>query len=78
MIKTKNELFVTLGYSSSEIDEILSNIDKYYYSYKKIKKNKLGEIQYKDGKIQKRKITPSKKDLKDVQNRIQQRILSKI
>jgi RNA-directed DNA polymerase len=64
----------TLGYSLTEIEEVIETTNKhsrkYYYSYidKKIK----------NGKIKLRPIDPSRDRLRDIQNKIQGKILSKI
>ena len=79
MIKTLNHLCSIIGYNKKEISEIVENIDHYYYEFSEIKydsKTRLPKI--KNGVTQKRFYNPSRKKLKDIQNKLQYKILSKV
>jgi len=79
MIKTLNHLCSIIGYDKKEIAEIVENIDHYYYEFSEIKYNsKTGLPKVKDGITQKRFYNPSRKRLKDIQNKLQHKILSKV
>lgn len=79
MIKTLNHLCSIIGYDKKEISEIVENIDHYYYEFSEIKYNsKTGLPKVKDGVTQKRFYNPSRKRLKDIQNKLQHKILSKV
>lgn len=78
MIFSKNEFCSIIGYDISEVDMILDNLDMFYYEYYSTKKDKLGNKIYANGQLKKRKFKPSKLQLKDVQNRMQRRVLSRI
>jgi len=77
-ILSKGHLERVLGYSITEIEEILSNLDDYYYSFSRIKRDDNEDPKTKNGVIQKRKITPSKNKLRNIQDIIQDKIFSKI
>lgn len=79
MIKTLNHLCSIIGYDKKEIAEIVENINHYYYEFSEIKYNsKTGLPKVKDGITQKRFYNPSRKRLKDIQNKLQHKILSKV
>ncbi|WP_319231091.1 reverse transcriptase family protein [Draconibacterium orientale] len=67
-----------IGYNEEELTNILNHIDSFYYEYSEIKYKDNGEPKTKNGEIQKRYYTPSCKSLKDIQNKIQSKILSKV
>lgn len=71
IIRSKKHFEAIIGYDISKIEEILCNIDQYYYSYYDTKKRS-------DGNIKKRLIHPSKGKLKDLQKRVNDKILKKI
>lgn len=68
------DLAKILNYSLEELEDICQDINanrrKHYYSYKKIKR--------KGGKVKIREIDPSRQSLRDIQNRINGKLLSKI
>ena len=67
MIKSIKHFEAIIGYPISEIEKISFNLKDYYYSYSKLKKSG-----------RKRVFCPSKKELKDIQNRIISRIFSNV
>ncbi|WP_313098977.1 reverse transcriptase family protein [Epilithonimonas sp.] len=68
ILKSLNSFYRIVDSNETEINEIILEITKYYYEYSKIKS---------DG-ISKRYFNPSINKLKDIQNKIQGRILSKL
>ncbi len=78
MIYSKKEFLRLIGYNEEELTNILNHIDSFYYEYSEIKYKDNGEPKTKNGEIQKRYYTPSCKSLKDIQNKIQSKILSKV
>lgn len=78
MILSKNEFCSKIGYDIAEINLILDNIELFYYEYSSAKKDKFGNKIYSNGELKKRNFKPSKLQLKDVQNRIQHRVLCQI
>lgn len=71
MIVSKKKLKYTLGYSFNDLVQVANNIEQYYYVFYKEKTKK-------DGSIKKRKIEPSKGELKKIQRLIARKILTKI
>lgn len=71
---------VLVGFSPTKINDIISNIDKFYRERIENKINKAtGEFKtYQDGTIKKRIIQPSLKELKIIQNNIKSKILTPI
>lgn len=67
-----------LGYSPDQVRSIIRNKSEYYYHFYKIKRDYLGKPKRKNGEIQRRRIEPSKSELKDIHNKILDRILKKI
>lgn len=78
MIYSKKDFLRLIGYEEAELTNILNHIDSFYYEYSEIKYKTNGEPKTKNGEIQKRYFTPSCKSLKDIQNKIQTKILSKV
>ena len=78
MITTKTQFKYITGYSVEEVQEVLSNIDTYYYSFSQIKKDEEGKPKIRNRKVQIRIFNPSKKELRDIQNKVQSKILSEI
>ena len=79
MIKTINPLCSIIGYDKKEVSEIVENIDHYYYEFSEIKYNSsTGQPKVKDGITQRRFYNPSRKRLKDIQNKLQHKVLSKV
>lgn len=71
MISNPDSLFRAISIKKGEIEPILSNIDDYYYEYKKKKPNKQGLLKLTKYVTQKvRVINPSIKTLKIVQKHI--------
>ena len=67
-----------LGYSIKDIEEILKNLDRYYYEFEEPKLDKRGKVRKdKNGLIITRNFCPSTGELKNVQKRIKTKILSK-
>ena len=64
--------------SSEELNQVLNNIDKYYYSFSKIKLDKNNKPKIKNGIVQKRHYKPSKELLRHIQNKIKDNILADI
>lgn len=78
----RNKLYLPsiIGESKSNLDNIIKNLDTHYTEWieEKIDK-KTGQLKtYLDGTIKKRVIRPSKKELKKIQSKIKDRILSQI
>lgn len=69
-----------IGVSKEKLDEIISDIDNHYNEWEEVKTNpSTGNPKtYLDGSVKKRIIRPPKKNLKIIQKRIKNRILSKI
>ena len=78
MVKSLKHLFFLLKTNKIEMEEILNNIDKYYYSYTKPKKNPDGSNKTKNGKVIGREINPSIGRLKQIQTKIKNNILKEI
>ena len=74
------KLSAIIGFKPEFVKLLINNIDNYYYEWKedKIDKKTGGFKRYKDGTIKVRVIRPSKGELKVIQTRIKNRILSKI
>src|SRR5262245_24787846 len=71
MIRSLSHLTGTLGYTIGEMETILSETDKNHYHFQKFKSIEKGEKKHSH-------FYPSKKSLRDLQNRIQSRIFQKI
>lgn len=69
-----------IGFSDSDLKNIIKSMDEFYNEWEIIKKNKNTglPVTYKDGTIKKRFIRPSKSKLKELQIRIKSRVLEKI
>lgn len=80
MISTLKHLAYTLKTDINVLQNIILNIDAYYYSFKKEKINKdTGEpLLEKDGKVKTREINATKKELKQVQKRIYKLLITSI
>ena len=79
MINSKRDLqFNYLGYSFTDLKDIVNSIEKYYYSFSKTKTDSTGAPRKKNGVIQKRVFKPSKGKLRDIQNKIKDTILIKL
>ena len=80
MIKNKRHLLHIIKVSSERLDYILTHLDEFYYSFDKIKMDKLtGKPKLDgDGNVKKRTINSSKGDLKIIQSRIYKFLLSNI
>lgn len=79
MINTLNHLCSIIGYDKKEISEIIKNIDHYYYEFSEIKYNsKTGLPKVKEGVTQRRFYNPSRKKLKDIQNKLQHKVLNRV
>lgn len=70
MIRTTNHLAGKLGYTRDGLDRIIGCTDKYYYHFIHITK--------KNGKTKRRLLTPSKGELKNLHNKLQSRVFSKV
>ena len=77
MINTLTHLAFELKFALSEIENIINNIDKFYYEKVEIKLDKFGNPKLKNGVIQKRVLNPSITRLKLLQKSIQKNILLK-
>lgn len=79
MITTEKHLLYILKVSRQELDSIIENIDKYYSTWEKPKLNKdTNEPLYNsDGTIKKRTINSTNKELKVIQKRLYNYLLSK-
>lgn len=79
MITTEKHLLYILKVSRQQLDSIIENIDKYYSTWEKPKLNKdTNEPLYNsDGTIKKRTINSTNKDLKVIQKRLYNYLLSK-
>lgn len=80
MIKSKRHLLHVIKVDSNRLEYILTHKDEFYYSFDKTKFNKLTGKPKRDGagKIKKRTINSSKGDLKSIQSRIYNFLLSNI
>lgn len=78
MINTSKHLAFELKFEISEIENIINNIDKFYYEKIEIKQDKFGKPKLKNGIIQKRVLNPSISRLKLLQKSIQRNILLKL
>lgn len=79
MIKSKKHLLSLLRISKTELHEILSDIDSFYYQKEEVKKDKKGNTKVdKNGNPRVRIMHPSTGELKNIQSRIKDRIFSKI
>lgn len=80
MIKSKRQLLYILKVESNRLDYILTHLDEFYYSFEKVKMDKLHGRPKRDanGMPQMRSINSSKGDLKSIQTRIYKFLLSKI
>lgn len=68
MIKSVNSFYKIIDSNEEEVKEILQNINQFYYEYYKLKSDR----------VSRRYFNPSIKKLKDIQNKIQTRILQKV
>lgn len=75
---SKNHFYNLIGYSESFVLNLIENIEDYYYEFEELKFNEDKTPKIKNGVLQKRFYNPSIKELKDIQNKIQSKILSKI
>jgi RNA-directed DNA polymerase len=71
MIRSLSHLEGVLGYTTEEMEKVLSETEKNHYHFQRLKSIEKGERKY-------RHFFPSKRDLRDLQNRIQSRIFDKI
>lgn len=80
MIKSKRHLLHVIKVDSNKLEYILTHLDEFYYSFDKPKFDKLTGKPKRDGagNIKKRTINSSKGDLKSIQSRIYNFILSNI
>lgn len=80
MIKNKRHLLHILKVSAERLDYILAHLDEFYYSFDKVKIDKLTGKPKLDGNgnVKKRTINSSKGDLKIIQSRIYHFLLSNI
>lgn len=80
MIKSKRHLLYILRIDSDRLNYILTHIDEFYYSFEKVKMDKLHGRPKRDanGEVQKRQINSSKGDLKSIQTRIYKFLLTNI
>lgn len=78
MINTLKHLAFELKFEISEIENIINNIDQFYYEKVEIKQDKFGKPKLKNGIIQKRVLNPSITRLKLLQKSIQRNILLKL
>lgn len=80
MIKSKRHLLHVIKVDSNRLEYILTHLDEFYYSFDKIKFDKLTGKPKRDGSgnIKKRIINSSKGDLKNIQSRIYKFLLSNI
>jgi RNA-directed DNA polymerase len=78
MVRSLKHLYYLLNTDKEELNEILNNLDNYYYSYSIQKKNEDGTPKVKHGRIEKREFCPSIGRLKEIQNRIKLKILRNI
>lgn len=78
MIKSKRHLLHVLNIDIDRLDYILSHLDEFYYSFERVKMDKLHGRPKRDanGVTQKRKINSSKGELKSLQTRIYKFLLS--
>jgi len=75
---TKNQFLQIIGCSENVLNDVLNNIENYYYEFEELKYNEDKSVKVKNGVIQKRYYNPSCKELKEIQDKIQSKILSKI
>jgi len=75
---TKNQFLQIIGCSEDILNKILNNIENYYYEFEELKYNEDKSIKIKKGVIQKRYYNPSCKELREIQDKIQAKILSTI
>ena len=78
MIYSKKEFLRVIGYEEQQLIDILNNIDNFYYEFSEIKYTPDGKPKLKNGVVQKRYYNPSCKSLKDIQNKIQSKILAHV
>ena len=81
-LESRNKLFLTsiIGESKKELDKIIADIDNHYNEWIETKTDKkTGQPKtYLDGTVKERVIRPSKPQLKLIQKKIKDRILSGI
>lgn len=77
-INTLNHLSFDLKMQLAEIEMIIREIDKFYYTKKEPKKDKNGNIKLKNGVAQIRTLHPSTGRLKVLQKRIKSSLLNRI
>lgn len=77
MIRSKKHLLNLLKCSESELNDIIDNIDEFYYEKRDPKLDHNGKQIIKDGEPAFRLLTPSKGILKEIQNNIKNHILKK-
>lgn len=78
MILKPSRLAYYLNLELNELEMLISELEKYYYEKKELKRNDDGSTKYKNSKPQYRVFHPSKGILKNVQKRIKNKILNKI
>lgn len=78
MINTLKHLAFVLKADLSEFENILSQLDKYYYQKVEVKTDKNGAPKLKNGVVQNRVLNPSISRLKILQKRILKNILQKL
>jgi len=78
-IKSIKHLMAVLISNEAEIADLIANKEKYYYITQKPKMDKRGQVKLDaDGNIEYRELNPSRGRLKEIQDIIKIRILSKI
>ncbi|MEJ7684079.1 MAG: reverse transcriptase family protein [Segetibacter sp.] len=77
-IKSVKHLCCVLALSRDQLEFLLKNLNLYYYSFNLPKRDKRKNIKVKDGVQQFRTITPSIEGLREIQTKINLRILSQI
>lgn len=75
---TPNYFYKQIGYDEVFVEELIRNIDSYYYEFEELKYDGNGAPKIKQGVHQKRYYNPSVRELKDIQNKIQSNFLSKV
>ncbi len=79
MVKTINDLCAILGYDKDQLKSVIEKYSSYYYQYSQIKKDKTtNKPIVKNGIVQKRVYNPSRGELKNLQGRIQTKILTRV
>ncbi len=78
MIKSKKQFEFLVGYKFEQLKDIIDRKSEYHYSYSQKKRDDKGNLKIVDGVVQRRVFNPSKKELKNIQSRLQHKILNKI